>query len=99
MNASHLTRLASIASDVVATDGGSLVGMVVSEYADGSGRAFALVNTYDVVNDLEQQYRILSPAPADAAPWARVHDSWQLELRVADRWMDLDLDEHAGVQL
>lgn len=90
MNASDLSRLTAFAADVAAVDGGVLASVTMGEMADGSGRSFALVDTID--HGLEQQYRISSPAPAGAAPWARVYDAWLVEVRTGDSWMHLELE-------
>jgi len=97
MNANDLTKLAGIAVDVAAIDGGSLVGMQAGEMADGSRRSFALVSTIDV-NQLEQEYRITSPAPDDAPAWTSQYGEWRLEVRIGESWseleLELDFDEH-----
>jgi hypothetical protein len=94
MNASDLTRLAAIAEDVAAADGGLLAGVRISEAADGSGRSIALVDMQEA--GLEQQYRISSPAPATSPSWARVEfGDWRLEVRVGNfggEWMELELE-------
>lgn len=89
MNATHLTQIAELARDVVATDGGELLGVQIGEMADGSGRSFALLDTYQA--GLEQQYRISSPAPASGAPWTRIYDRWTVEVRVGEgEWLVLE---------
>lgn len=93
MRTNHLIRLAELATDVVAIDGGELVGIQLGEMADGSGRSFALVSTDSA--GLEQEYRIASPAPADAPAWARSFGEWSLEVRTGERWLDLELELEA----
>jgi hypothetical protein len=98
MNTQHLIRLAELATDVAATVDESEVvtAVTMGEMADGSARSFALVDAYDSTNELEQQYRISSPAPADAPEWAREFDRWTIEIRsnASTRgWLELDIDE------
>lgn len=90
MNVSDLPRLAALAVDVAAIDGGVVASVECGECADGSQRSFALVTTHQA--GLEQVYRITSPAPAGAPGWARVHSDWLLEVRVGDdSWQELEL--------
>lgn len=94
MNASHLIRIAELATDVVAIDGGTLIDVAIAEFGDGSGRSFALITTLDAVNELEQRYRIVSPAPdfAGAPGWTLGLREWTLEVAVGDKWLELELE-------
>lgn len=88
MRAAHLRQLAEIVADVVENDGGELLGVTMGEMGDGSGRSFALVDTYQC--GLEQQWRVSSPAPAGGPSWTWSMRSWVTEVRVGDGWLAVD---------
>lgn len=83
------TELTRRAADAVATDGGELHRVEITEAADGSRRWLALVDTYTA--GLDQRYRITTPAPAHAPAWARArHADWTTEVRMGDGWLRLE---------
>jgi hypothetical protein len=90
------TGLAQHVAEVMATDETPVSHIEFGELADGSRRYYALITTYDNENDLEQTYRVTSPAPEDAPRWVHLHPSfftYRLEVRVGEDWLDLDPDE------
>ncbi len=89
-----ILELATRAADVAAIDGGLVASITMGEMADGSGRAFALVETQD--NGLEQEYRISSPAPHGRPSWTWTFDRWLTEVRIGDGWMLLDEEAAAA---
>lgn len=91
MNPTMIIELAAHAADVAATDGDPVTRIQMGEMADGSRRHFALVETDS--HGLEQEYRIASPAPADAPPWARQFDRWTYEVRNGETWILLNDDD------
>jgi len=91
MNASHLIKLAELATDVAAIDGGTLAGVRLGEMADGSGRSFALVELM-TEDGADAEYRLSSPAPTDGPAWTRTMTEWTLEARHGERWLDLELE-------
>jgi hypothetical protein len=87
-------ELAAHAADVAAIDGDatSIVSVAMGELADGSGRHFAIVQTTDA-NELDQTFRVTSPAPKYAPAWATVHRGWTIEVRQCDDWLMLTNDD------
>lgn len=91
MDATLITDMAQWVADVVETDGSLCTGIVMGECADGSNRHYALVRMWDATNELEQEYRITSPAPFNSPAWAaHLRDEWLVEVRMGDEWLLLD---------
>ena len=76
-------------ADIAAIDPTPILRVEMGEMGDGSCRYFALVNTYDAVNEHEQDYRVCSPVPWNAPAWACDLTEWTVEVRVGDGWMDV----------
>lgn len=99
MNGEQLAELVEYVVDVVTALDLDPIGRVeILEMADGSRRLGALVTTFDPVNELEQVHRITTPAPADAPAWAGALMHWRVEVRVGDKWLELErrYDEPGG---
>lgn len=84
-----LTELAQWAGDVAAIDGGTVSHVEMSEAADGSRRALAVVTVMD--GEHEQTYRVLSPAPWNSPAWAAIHKDWTVEVRTGETWLKLEV--------
>jgi hypothetical protein len=83
----ELAAFAARLADDVASDFATL-SVSIGECADGSRRSYALISTSD--GELEQEFRVTTPAPFNAPPWARRYQTWLTELRVGDDWHVLD---------
>lgn len=90
VNAATLTALAARAADIAETIGDTVTRVEMSEMADGSHRHYALVYTYDRTNDLEQEFRVSTPAPDGAPAWASVFRGWEVSVRTGDSWLVLE---------
>lgn len=92
MDATTFTRLAAeVATLIDGIEASDVVRHVeFGEMADGSGRYYALVSTHDQVNDLEQAFRIVGPASADAPAWAAHYTDCRVELRHGDAFFAME---------
>jgi len=90
MTNTEITALADQVIDLAETIGDEVTRVEFMEAADGSGRALALLYTYDRTNDLEQEFRLLLAAPDWAPAWAGVFTKSVLEVRVGDGWKKID---------
>lgn len=95
LTVAQIRELAATVADVVELDGEPASRVEMGEMADGSGRPFALVTTYDATNDLEQTYRVALEAPASASLWAHRYAETTVEIRRGDGWLDLDHAAHS----
>lgn len=89
MNGEIYLALSAQVADLIETVGDEVLAIESGEMADGSGRAYTLVTTLDRVNQLEQQFRVASPAPEGGPAWTRVYTEWTVEVRVGDGWTAL----------
>jgi hypothetical protein len=79
--------------DSLSTDADTPVGHIeIGGMADGSGRYYALVTSIDPTNDLEQQFRISTPAPWNSPAWAADFREFTLEVRIGDSWQTMEFE-------
>lgn len=88
MDATTLTELMENVSGVIATDGGTATHIGITEAADGSRRTVAVVTMCDA--ELEQTYRVFSPAPWNSPAWASEYREWTIEVCMGDEWLVLE---------
>lgn len=91
MDVAAFTDLSERVAELLATlDGDDVTAITFGPSADGSSRVHAIVNTYDLTNQLEQQFRVTSPAPTTAPPWAKaIYAVWLIEVHVGTEWRRL----------
>jgi hypothetical protein len=92
MTAAHITGLAEMIADLADTIDDTIGSVTMGEMADGSGRSYAIVNTYDEINELEQEFRVASPATDNSPKWAKdSYTDWTIEVLVGSVWQHLTL--------
>lgn len=85
MTAETVLALAQRAADIADTVG-DVQSIGFAEMGDGSRRHFAHIFSFDAVNDLEQEFRVITPAPEGGSSWTWAMTGWTTEVRVGDTW-------------
>jgi len=91
VNSTLIAQVAAHAVDVVDISGEDWVATAVhiGECADGSRRVYALVYTSD--GNLEQTFRVCSPAQWNSPDWATInYPGWTYEVQIGEGWMLLE---------